>query len=130
MANEARAAWVAEPDVGTHIAEGGRTFATDDYLALCPSDGPISSSWSALPEKTPANAGARDESGVRLGAAGLDEVDAWPVELLMQRELAPEKTRAKRTRAWHVKRALMQAEKEMEEREEREAVRAFKELQL
>jgi hypothetical protein len=131
MANEARASWVAAPEVAQHITNGGRTFATDDYLALCPADGPVSAAWRALPERTPAAAGARDENGRRLGArAGADEVDAWPLELLMQRELAPEKTRAKRGRMWQVTQTLKRAEREMEQREEKEAVRALKQMTL
>lgn len=124
-------AWAKSPAVSEHLSQGLRSFAPRDYLSLAPADGPIRpGAWDAPPLTTPQGAGERDAQGIRHGVAGSDELDAWPIELLMQRELAPEFTLAKRMRAWKGKQAERKYAIKALDRQMGESVKAFKKLSL
>lgn len=123
-------AWAKSPSVAAYIGAAGRSFAADDYLALAPTDGPYRAGWEGLPLTTPEGDGERDAQGVRHGAAGTDDVDAWPIELLMQRELAPDFTLAKRMRTWKVKQEQKKSEKVLLDKELRDNVKAFRKMTL
>ncbi|CEH12710.1 RP-L24, MRPL24, rplX [Ceraceosorus bombacis] len=90
----------------------GRSFASSDYHNVAPLDGPVANGpqWRWIPPKTPFQAGDRNEDGIRLGIAGKDEIDAWPIELLMERELSPPRSLAKRMKQFQISKLTKQAE--------------------
>lgn len=99
---------------------------------MIPMDGPIASAaqWRTIPDKTPFQAGDRNERGIRLGAAGKDEMDAWPLELLMARELSPPKSLAKRTKRFHISKLNKQAELKKQEEIMAKNLEALRNIEL
>ena len=137
LSQKTLASWSQDPDVLTHVKEnGGRAFSAADYLDLAPSFGPASGGdWQAL-EPVPPPGSTMEQGEQRDAVTGKlknkpsqDQVDAFPLELLMKTDLIKEGSRARRTKWWQEKqREKAEDAKDMEKLEKKnlEALRQLK----
>ncbi len=132
------AAWSQDPDVQEHVQEyGGRAFSASDYLDLAPSFGPVSGGdWSGLaqspePGATVLDGELRDRAtGKLLSKPSQDQVDSFPIELLMKRDLVNDNSRARRQKRHIEKTNEKNIEKLIEQRMEKENLAALRKLEL
>lgn len=92
LRNKLLAAWAAEPERKDHIeVEGGRAFAAQDYLRLAPVYGPFSDKhWAGFDEREAWTSLAEARhlpTGTLLQRPSKAQIDAYPIEVLMHREL-------------------------------------------
>lgn len=91
LRNKALAAWAADPVRRDHVeVEGGRSFAPQDYLYLAPLTGPLSQThWTGFDAAGWSTPGESRQlpTGMLLQRPSKAQLDAFPLELLMHREL-------------------------------------------
>lgn len=120
--------WIASERVENHIKEGGKTFTALDYLEMTPKEGPSDLQWSSVSPSSSTNTesisdsdGAKYHRSVRSGklimTPAKEDLESWPIELLMSNDLENPLGLRHRMRRWHRR----QAEKKVAERLAEEA---------
>ncbi|KDN52655.1 hypothetical protein K437DRAFT_254059 [Tilletiaria anomala UBC 951] len=125
-------AWASDKDVKRHVSRrGGRAFAASDYLDLAPSFGPASGGdWRAL-DPMPVISDARDKyTGKLLNIPSQEQVDAFPIELLMRKDLSNEGSLANRMKRWKVKQIEKAQEAKVLAEMEKRNLKVLRELKL
>lgn len=126
--------WANDPDVKRHVEQqGGRAFAAHDYLNMAPSFGPAASAaeLAAVAEAESMDPEERDPLSGKLKMQPTQEqLDSFPIELLMAKDLTNPTSLANRMKKWQVNRAregqVRKEEKELEEKN----LKALRKLKL
>jgi len=126
-----RSEWLNSAPVRQRLQKGGKTFAAIDYLNITPKEGPLSSQWRSLPLVLEGEVKRQDSTGeFESDGVSKREVDSWPIELLMEKDLTNPMGLRNRMRRWNRKQVDLKAAKAMHDMEEKANVEALKHLKL